>query len=261
MKNFPEQGEVVVVEVKRVLNYGAFAELLEYDRMTGFVHISQVASRWVKNIRNHVRENQVRAATVLKVDSSKNQVDLSLTKVSVQQQRDKIDEWKQFKRSKKLLGVLAKKKKKTPEEAWSAVAEPLIQDHGSLSEGFRQIALQGEQAAKNIGKEWLSDVLELVDKNITIPKKTVEGILSLKSYEADGLEVVKKALKEAKKQAKGVDTELYYKGGGNYVLRVSAEDYKQAVAEMEKVNEKAVEVMQAGKGTAEFKKKEVKKKG
>ncbi len=259
MKSFPEEGEIVVVEVKKVLNYGAFVELLEYDRLAGFIHISQVASRWVKNIRNHVRENQVRAATVLSVDRQKNQVDLSLTKVSAQRQREKIEEWKQFKRSKKLLEVLAKKKKKSFDEGWKAVAEPLIEEYGSLSEGFRQIAMQGSNAAKGISKEWLKDVVEMVEKSISIPKKTVEGIFSLKSYEANGFEVIKNALSEGKKQAKGVEVELFYKGGGNYVLRVSADDYKKAEKEMEKVKEKVIELVEKGKGIVEFKKKESRK--
>ncbi len=253
--DFPEAGEIVVAEVKRVLNYGAFVELPEYGNMTGFIHISQVASRWVKNIRNHVRENQVRAATVLKVDRSKNQVDLSLTKVSAQQQREKLEEWKQSKRSKKLLEVLAKRKKKPVSLAVKEVAEPLIEEHGSLAEAFRQIASGGKEKAVGVKKEWLQELLKIVEENISPPRKTVEGILTLKSLESNGLETIKKALAEGKKQAKGVEVELYYKGGGSYVLKVSAEDYKHAEKEMESVREKVEEIMRAGKGSAEFSKK------
>ncbi|RLG70219.1 MAG: translation initiation factor IF-2 subunit alpha, partial [Candidatus Iainarchaeum archaeon] len=78
---YPEIGEIVVVKVKKILSYGVFVELLEYDGLTGFVHISEVASSWVKNIRNFVKENQIRAAKVLKVIPEKEQVDLSFEKV------------------------------------------------------------------------------------------------------------------------------------------------------------------------------------
>ena len=81
-QKLPVIGEIVVVKVLRVLDYGAFVELLEYGNAKGFVHVSQIASRWVKNIRNFVKENQVRAAQVLSIDQSKGQIDLSLTKVS-----------------------------------------------------------------------------------------------------------------------------------------------------------------------------------
>ena len=40
-KELPEVNEIVVVRVIKVLNYGAFAELLEYDDEKGFVQLEE----------------------------------------------------------------------------------------------------------------------------------------------------------------------------------------------------------------------------
>jgi polyribonucleotide nucleotidyltransferase len=52
VKQWPQVGEIVVVNVDKVLDYGVFCSLLEYPGATGFVHISQVASSWIKNEQN-----------------------------------------------------------------------------------------------------------------------------------------------------------------------------------------------------------------
>ena len=89
---FPQVGETVVIKIIKVLDYGAFAELPEYDNLKGFIHISQIATGWIKNIRNFVKEGQMRAAKVQNIDTAKNQIDLNLTKVSPAAQRAKINE-------------------------------------------------------------------------------------------------------------------------------------------------------------------------
>ncbi|PJA19211.1 MAG: translation initiation factor IF-2 subunit alpha, partial [Candidatus Diapherotrites archaeon CG_4_10_14_0_2_um_filter_31_5] len=134
----PEVNEIVVVRVIKVLNYGVFVELLEYGNEKGFIHISQVASGWIKNIRNHVKENQIRSAQVLALDRSKNQIDLSLTKVSSGVQRRKIEDYNRLFRAKKLIEVLAKNKKMSFDEVWENTAEPLLDEFDSLAEAFNE---------------------------------------------------------------------------------------------------------------------------
>ncbi len=254
-EELPETGEVVVCRVNRVLNYGVFVDLLEYGDAKGFVHVSQVASRWVKNIRNYVKENQLRAAKVLYIDSQKNQIDLSLVKVSPREQRKKIEEYKQFKRAQKLVEVLAKNAKKPFDSVWEGIAEPLIHEFGSLHAGFQEIALRKGEAAKGISPEWQKPLVELVSKSISVPKKTVKGTLVLSSTAPDGVEAIKKALNEAKKAAKGKETEIYYEGSSNYVLKVSSHDFKSAEKQLKELGEKALESIKASGGTGEFKTK------
>ena len=57
-QEWPDEGELIVGTVYKVLNYGAFAKLEEYEGKEAFIHISEVSSGWVKNIRDYVRENQ-----------------------------------------------------------------------------------------------------------------------------------------------------------------------------------------------------------
>lgn len=250
----PEVGEIVVVKVTKVLGYGAFVELLEYNNQPGFIHISQVASRWVKNIRNYVKENQTRAAQVLSVDRAKNQIDLSLTKVSQQAARQRIESWKQFKRAKKLIEVLAKNQKKPFEEAWREVAEPLSEKYDSLFEAFQSIALHGESAAEGVSKKWIKPLVELVQKSVSVPMKTVKGTVSIKSEVPDAIKKIKKVLMDSVSKAREAQVEIYYKGGGSYEIKSTATNFKTAERDLNEVKDFIITEIEREKGKVEFKK-------
>ncbi|MEM0359937.1 MAG: S1 RNA-binding domain-containing protein [Candidatus Diapherotrites archaeon] len=248
----PDVGEIVVVRVSKVLDYGAFVELVEYDNKPGFVHISQVASRWVKNIRNYVKENETRVAQVLSIDKNNNQIDLSLAKVSQQMARQKLESWKQSKRAKKMLELLAKNQKKTFEEAWKAVAEPLLERHESLFEAFQEIAAKGRIAAEGVPENWVNPLVELVQKNISVPLKTLKGTISIKSEAPDAVEKIKLAFSNGLLKAKEAKVEAYYRGGGCYEVLATAMDFKTAERELNAVAEAIVSEIEKFKGKAEF---------
>ncbi|MDO8538320.1 MAG: S1 RNA-binding domain-containing protein [archaeon] len=252
----PVVGEIVVVKVNKVLDYGAFCELLEYDNAKGFVHVSQIASRWVKNIRNFVKENQIRAALVLNIEKDKGQIDLSLTKVSQGDQRVKIEEWKQGKRVQKLLEILAQQNKKSFEQINKEIVEPLIELYGSLYSGLQEIAIIKEIPFK-LDKKLSDSLLELVEKNIEVPQKTLRGMLELESTASNGVEIVKNALIEAKKSVpKTSKLEVIYSGSGRYSIKSTSFDFKLADKALQLYVEKATALMIASHGKAKFEKVE-----
>jgi len=98
-KEYPEEGELVVGTAVKVQNFGAFVTLDEYPGREGFIHIAEIATGWVKRIKNHIKEKQKVVCKVMHVDMKKDHVDLSLKRVNEHQRRDKIQEWKNSQRS------------------------------------------------------------------------------------------------------------------------------------------------------------------
>jgi len=60
----PAYNELVVIKVAKVFPNSVSAELIEYTA-SGMIHVSEVAGRWVHDIRQFVRENEVRVARVV----------------------------------------------------------------------------------------------------------------------------------------------------------------------------------------------------
>jgi len=246
---FPEVGEVVVCKIKKVMNYGVIVELEEYEGIQGFVHISQVSSSWIKNIRSFVKENQVRAAKITSVDESKNQVDLSFIRVTARAQRAKIDELKSFKRAQKLLELIAKETKTDSDEVWEKVAIPLQENFDSLNKAFQEIRLNKEKAVKGIDKKFVKPLIDLIEKNIEIPEKTLNAVLILNSMNSSaGVEEIKKAVKAGLDSVKGKKVEFTYIGSSKFKIKSTSFDYKSAEKNLQKAAEKAINSIKSSKG-------------
>jgi len=87
----PVVGEIVIARVEKIYPHSAAVYLNEYDK-TGFVHISEITSGWIKDIRKHIKEGQ---NVVVKVVSMyDNKINVSLKKVSPDQKKDKVKEEK-----------------------------------------------------------------------------------------------------------------------------------------------------------------------
>ena len=71
---WPEVGELVLCTTSKVIQQGAFVKLDEYKGKEGFIHLSEIASKWVKNIRNFVKEDQKIVARVLRLNIKTNQI-------------------------------------------------------------------------------------------------------------------------------------------------------------------------------------------
>ncbi len=61
-------GAVLEGTVKTITNFGAFVALPE--NRTGMVHISEVANRYVSDIRQHLTEGQAVKVKVIKIDEN-----------------------------------------------------------------------------------------------------------------------------------------------------------------------------------------------
>src|SRR5215472_17661215 len=104
---FPEEGELVVGTVTSIRNFGAFVKLDEFNDREAFIHLSEVATGWVKYIRDHIREGQKIVARVLRIDPAKSQIDLSLKRINDHQRREKTQSWKNEQRAMRLLTLVA----------------------------------------------------------------------------------------------------------------------------------------------------------
>ena len=86
---WPEIGDLIIATIESVMDYGAYAKLDEYNRR-GFLHISEISSTRIRNVRDFVRENQKMVLKVLRVDVEKGHIDLSLRRVTKRERIEKI---------------------------------------------------------------------------------------------------------------------------------------------------------------------------
>jgi translation initiation factor 2 subunit 1 len=252
---WPEPSELVVGKIDEIEDFGVFVDLEEYEGKRGLCHISEVASGWIKNVRDHVNEGQTVVAKVLDVDESAQQIDLSIKDVNDHQRKEKIQEWKNEQKADNWMELAFGED--IEDEAYSAVANALLSEFGSLYDGFEAAAIHGESALEDTDLEddEIEAIVETARSNVSVPYVNVTGYVDLECPDSDGVDVIKEALQAAEGNGEVPDEiqlEVTYVGSPEYRIQVQAPDYKTAEGALEDSAARARAVVEAAGGTAGF---------
>ncbi len=244
-KELPDTGELVVGTVREVYDYGAYLNLDEYDGLEAYLPWSEVASRWVRNIRDAVKPGQKVVVKVIRVNKTRKQVDVSLKRVTDSERRRKMTEWKRNQKALKILEIVAQKLGKTLEEAYEAIGVKLEDAYGEIMAAFEEAAIRGPKVFREVGisEEWINPLLEEVKRHIEVKKVKIYGTFIAKSLAGDGIRRIQKVLlaaeEAAKNVSKDVEVRMYTFGAPRYRIEISAYDYKTAEKALSAALEKA----------------------
>jgi translation initiation factor 2 subunit 1 len=250
---WPEVGDLVIATIESVTTYGAYAKLDEYNKQ-GLLHVSEISSSWIRNIRDFVREGQKAVLKVIRVDLEKGHIDLSLRRVTKRARIEKIRQWKQDRKADALLRGVAEKVGLPPEEVYEK-AGALIEEQYGLYDGFEKVAKEGPEVLTSIGvpKDLAKAFFEVSEERIRVKTVKVKGTLEIRSITPNGVKVIHESFLKAKKTEKPKDAEIrfYVKAAPKYSVEVSAENYKRAEEILQKVSQSVVSniVKVGGQGT------------
>lgn len=252
---WPESGDLVIASIESVMDYGAYANLDEYSRR-GFLHISEISSARIRNVRDFVRENQKMVLKVLRVDVEKGHIDLSLRRVTKRERIEKIKSWKKDRKGDALLHAVAEKVGLPIHEVYQTAGVILEEKYG-LYEGFEKVAKEGAEILTKIGiPEDLAKVIaQVAEERIRIRMVKVRGVLEVRCMKPNGVKCIKEALIGAKKSQEVKDAKIEFSviAAPRYSLEVAAENWKRAEEVLEKVSEKVIaNIIKAG-GHGSFK--------
>ena len=247
--DWPEVGDLVIATIETVTDYGAYANLDEYNKK-GLLHISEISSSWIRNIRDFVREGQKAVLKVLRVDLEKGHIDLSLRRVTKRAKIEKTRSWKQDRKAEALLRGVAEKIGLSNEEVYEK-AGALLEENYGLYDGFEKIAKEGPEVLTKIGapENLAKAFAEVAEERIRVKMVKVKGILEIRCMKPNGVKIIKDSFLNAKKAEKTKDTDVrfYVIAAPKYSVEVLAENYKRAEEVFQKVSQSVVSnVVEAG---------------
>ncbi|MFB6107549.1 MAG: translation initiation factor IF-2 subunit alpha [Haloplanus sp.] len=252
---WPEGGELVVGKVDEIADFGVFVDLEEYEDKRGLVHISEVASGWIKNVRDHVREGQTVVAKVLDVDEGSQQIDLSLKDVNEHQRKEKIQEWKNEQKADNWMAIAFGED--VSDERYGEVANELLAEFESLYDAFESAAIHGTDALDDVelDDDDVAAIVETARENVSVPYVDVTGYVDLECPSGDGVDAIKEALQAAEGNGEvsdEIELSVSYVGSPEYRIRVRAPDYKTAESALEASADRATEAIEAVGGTGRY---------
>jgi translation initiation factor 2 subunit 1 len=250
---WPEVGDLVIATIETVTDYGAYAKLDEYNKR-GLLHVSEISSSWIRNIRDFVREGQKMVLKVLRVYTEKGHIDLSLRRVTKREKIEKIKSWKKDRKAEALLREVAEKVGLPNEEVYEK-AGILIEEKYGLYEGFEKVVKEGAEVLTKIGvPESLAKAFaEVAEERIHVKMVKVKGTLEIRCMKPNGVKIIKDSFLDAKKaeKTKDADVRFYVVAAPKYSVEVLAENYKRAEEVLQKVAQSVVSnfVKAGGQGT------------
>jgi len=241
-QEWPEAGDLVIATIQNVTDYGAYANLDEFDKQ-GLLHVSEISSSWIRNIRDFVREGQKVVLKVLRVDVEKRHIDLSLRRVTKREKIEKMMSYKKERKAETLLRSVAEKTGLSPEEVYEKAGVAIEKEYG-LYEGFERAVKEGAEVLTKIGvPEELANAFFVVgQERIRVPMVRIKGTVEVSCIKPNGVKIIKDAFLNAKKAEKSRDTKLrfYVVAAPKYCIEVLADNYKRAEDVFQKTAENVV---------------------
>jgi len=251
---WPEVGDLVIATIETVTDYGAYAKLDEFNKR-GLLHVSEISSSWIRNIRDFVREGQKMVLKVLRVDLEKGHIDLSLRRVTKREKIEKIMSWKKYRKAEALLRGVAEKLGLSNEEVYEKVGA-LVEEKYGLYEGFEKVVTEGPEVLTKMGvpEDLANAFAEVAKERIHVKMVKVKGILEIRCMKPNGVKLIKDSFLNAKKAEKTKDTDIkfYVIAAPKYNVEVMAETYKRAEEVLQKVADSVVSNVEKAGGQGTF---------
>ncbi|HYB03736.1 MAG TPA: S1 RNA-binding domain-containing protein, partial [Nitrososphaerales archaeon] len=106
VQTMPEEGELVLATVREITAHGVYVTLDEYGKLPAFLHISEIATGWVRDIERYAKPGQKIVLKVIRINRMRKEIDLSLRQVSGEERRAKIIEVKKTEKAATIVDAL-----------------------------------------------------------------------------------------------------------------------------------------------------------
>ncbi len=249
-KGKPEKGELVVCTIKKILPHAAFVYIDEYDNLEAMLHVSEISTKWVNDIKEHISKGKRVVCKVLEIKPN-GHIDVSLKRVSSGESKRKMDELKSERRIEKLIEAIAKKFNAEPKKSLEKIGGEIVKDYGSLYSFYYELKEEGPELIKelDIPKKWIDELFSKISEQLEAQKIKIFREFNLKCLESDGIERIKKIFNEMKKIASKnkFEISIRYISAPKYVVDVIAKNYKDAEIFVSKLFEKTREIAEKQK--------------
>ncbi|MDH3676727.1 MAG: translation initiation factor IF-2 subunit alpha [Nitrosopumilus sp.] len=257
IQEMPEQGEIVLATVTKVMDHGAYVTLDEYDGIQGFLHISEIAPGWIRSINRFVKENEKKVLLVKKVNLKRGDIDLSLKQVSKDQKKHKLKEVKKFEKGKTLLKNVQEKTNLSDKEI-EKLEDDIYSKFDSVYDAFIEIGRNGIDSIKDLKlSKNTASVIEEICSKIKLPSVEIRGIMKITNSKSNGIEIIKKTLLDVIKKDSSID--ITYVGAPKYRLSIKSEDFKSAEKKLKPIVQEIQQSIEKKKGEFTFTREDSKK--
>lgn len=195
--------EVVMVNVKRIAEMGAYVHLLEYNNIEGMILLSELSRRRIRSVNKLIRIGKTEPVVVIRVDKEKGYIDLSKRRVAAEDVEKCNEQFSKAKAVNSILrhvaDLLGYESDAQLEELYSKTAwhfEEKYRKKASAYDAFKQ-AVQDPSVFDECGldENTKTVLLNNIRQKLMLQAVKIRADIEVSCYSYEGIEAVKKALR------------------------------------------------------------------
>ena len=254
-QELPEIGEIVIATITKISDHGAYVTLDEYNKIQGFLHVSEIAPGWVRKVHRYVKEGEKKVLLVKKVGSERREIDLSLKQISKEQRKKKLLDVKRFEKEQGILKNIQEKSELTTKQI-EELEDQFLSKYDSVYDAMLNVAIKGTGEINDLKlqKKVLTTIEDICSK-MKLPSVELRGILEISNNQSNGVELIQKTLSDAE-NVEDAKIEITYLGAPRYRLSLVAQDFKTAEKSLKPILEKIEKNVKKQNGIYNFTREE-----
>src|SRR5262249_13062031 len=146
-----------------------------------------------------------------RVNPQRNQIDLSLRRVTGREKSEKMLEWKKERKAESIIKSAGDKLQRPTEV--ETIKNTLIEKHGGLYVPIEEVLDEGPESLikSGLSSEWAQAISEVSKSKIRLEKSKVRATVSAYCHKPGGISIVKQSFAAAKKirKPRGTDVKIY----------------------------------------------------
>lgn len=267
---FPELEDVVVVQVKRIVDMGAYVNLLEYNGKEGMMLLSELSKRRIRSVSKLLRVGRTEICMILRVDKDKGYIDLSKRRVDPEDATAKEEAFAKAKAVHGIMRHVAQMHSIEVEELCKKVSWPLYQNkkyddaHDALKKHINEEINVWDELDFSQPGEDLTHLAEKIKEDIDIHlrRRLVQQIMRLRAKievsctEYEGIDAVKESLMKGMEASKEeCEVKINLVAHPLFVVTCTCRDKVQGMQAIEDAMKNVETTIQAKGGVFEIKSK------
>ena len=254
-QELPEIGEIVIATITKISDHGAYVTLDEYNKIQGFLHVSEIAPGWVRKVNKYVRQGEKKVLLVKKVESGRKEIDLSLKQISKDQRKKKLLDVKRFEKEQGILKNIQEKSELTTKQI-EELEDKFLSKYDSVYDAMLNIAIKGNAEIDDLKlQKKVLTIIEDICSKMKLPSVELRGILEISNNGSNGVELIQKTLTEAE-NSKDAKIDITYLGAPRYRLSLLSQDFKTAEKSLKPILEKIEKNVKKQNGLYNFTREE-----
>lgn len=193
---YPDAEDLVIVQVQRVAEMGAYVSLLEYNNIEGMILLSELSRRRIRSINKLIRVGKTEIVIVLRVDKEKGYIDLSKRRVSVEDFAKCEEKYNKSRAVHSIMRHVSETCKVRLEELYRQFGWDLYKRFGHAYDAFKLIVQEPKKVMDNynLADEVKQALLSNINRRLTPMPVRLRADLEVTCFSYEGIEAIKAAL-------------------------------------------------------------------